>query len=376
MVLVSSLSKKSKEEAILDLNHDDRCPSRFPSRCSSSSMESVLRDECLVDPCVTANTGTQARPHATDVDKQPATDSPKTKTNRQVLRNLRESIQRKSSTPLNVEDYSASRKMTKAQEIWNAISMTPPTIYCFVYLLMGDWTPPDSYTATAVVDTVDALSYIHSTSRSRNINSCLDSPNLRRTLPPLPVLAVMIGTALHMPCSVLYHWNCAYSLDARRRVHHWSRRLDQIMIHFAAALFSYGSSGSVVYFVVCTVFNLHCMYILLGLNKKSRYQPRNNQARVGIAIFAYGLPLLIRRDYCKFLLFWCIVGISMWLFSQYPLGGWSHCAFHLAIGCVPVILIEAAKELPESQPQHLLSPANCIAGRQFIEEPDVSFFSS
>jgi hypothetical protein len=41
--------------------------------------------------------------------------------------------------------------------------------------------------------------------------------------------------------------------------------------------------------------------------------------------------------------------VSVWLFVRYPLGGWSHSAFHLVIALVPPLIMEAACQLPTSQ---------------------------
>lgn len=74
------------------------------------------------------------------------------------------------------------------------------------------------------------------------------------------------------------------------------------------------------------VFNAYCMNVLL--TEKS-VQPRNTLVRMGIAFFLPILPLIIVGKVVAALSIVIIYGIGVWLFSQYPLGGWSHTAFHL-----------------------------------------------
>ncbi|KAL7581203.1 hypothetical protein ACA910_005988 [Epithemia clementina (nom. ined.)] len=292
------------------------------------------------------------------------------------LGRLRETLIAKSK-PLNVDEYAAGREMTKLQEQWNALSMIPPTIYCLVYLLTRDWInsdlldkAQDEYTSdplnfTPQVPDTTVVSSNHNTSPwhrlmgggqafSPSSVGCLPWTFLP-ALPPLAILAVIVGTVLHMPCSFLYHWKYAHTIDRISRLNHWSRRLDQAMIHFASAIYSYASSGSVDYFIACALYNLHCMYRHAFL---SHLRPRSNQMRVGISILAYCLPILRRGDLDRFALLFLVVGTSIWLFSKYPIGGWSHCAFHLVVGFVPVILMQVAQELPVSQPQ-LMFAAQC-----------------
>lgn len=279
-----------------------------------------------------------------------------------ALRLLRQSLQAKTK-PLDVEKYAAGREMTKTQERCNAISMVPPTIYCIVYLLTGAWINPDLLEKAKEDYASDPLnfqpqwpSYNHNNHGSP-WNQMFLSPaavgclpwNFLPALPPWTILAVIVGTTVHMPFSFLYHWKYAHSLDRVSRLNHWSRRMDHSMIHFASAMFSYASSGSVDFFLACALFNLHGMY--RHFCSSSPCRPRSNQLRILIAILTYSLPLLRRGDLDKFGLFWLVVATSMWLFSKYPIGGWSHSAFHLLIGFVPVIIMQVAQELPVAQPQ-------------------------
>ena len=300
-------------------------------------------------------------------NQRPQTFPDKVKRPTRPLGKLRESIKEKSK-PLDVNEYAACREMTKTQELWNAVSMVPPTVYCFVYMCTTAWWINADLLAKAEEDYVsDPQNFIAQVSGQTTENAtwgnfraaqfspgCLHSDVLP-ALPPLTVLAVIAGTALHMPCSFLYHWKYSHTLDRIARLNHWSRRLDHAMIHLCSALYAYGSSGSLDFFLASALFNLHCMYRHFFLPHS---RPRSNQLRVAIAIIAYSLPILRRGDVWIFVLFWAIVGFGLWLFSQYPIGGWSHCAFHLVIGCVPVLLLEVAKALPVAQPELMLA-AQC-----------------
>lgn len=306
-----------------------------------------------------------------EVQQTPTTKALAEKPKRPLGR-LRETLRSKSK-PLDVEEYAAGREMTKTQEHWNALSMVPPTIYCLVYLFTSAWINSDLLEKAQEDYDADPLNFLPQIAEASKNNGspwtqvmgvgndfspssvgCLPW-NILPALPPLTILSVIVGTTAHMPFSFLYHWNYAHKLDRVARMNHWSRRLDQMMIHFASAAFSYATSGSFDFFVACALFNLHCMYRHAFL---AHYRPRSNQLRIGIAILAYSLPILRRGDLDKFGLFWLIMGTSIWLFSKYPIGGWSHCAFHFLIGLVPVILMQVAKELPVSQPQ-IIFAAQC-----------------
>jgi hypothetical protein len=62
----------------------------------------------------------------------------------------------------------------------------------------------------------------------------------------------------------------------------------------------------------------------------------------------YTLPI-VWRDISLFFECWAIIAVSVWLFVRYPLGGWSHSAFHLVIALLPPLIMEAACHLPTSQ---------------------------
>merc|ERR1712157_31379 len=165
-------------------------------------------------------------------------------------------------------------------------------------------------------------------------------PNLY-ALPPLPVVAIFIGIALHAPFSFFYHYNCATFLPPGiARIEHWSRRMDHSMIHVASAFLSYGTSGQRNYFLLNVIYNLDCVYRQF----ERRVSPKRNKLRIGISILLYTLSVLRRGDFH--------------LFAQYPIKGWSHSAFHLTISLIPYFLLQEACKLPASQPQ-IITAARC-----------------
>ena len=158
--------------------------------------------------------------------------------------------------------------------------------------------------------------------------------------PPLPVLALALGTLLHCPCSFLYHWKFATALPpGPSRLTHWSRRLDHSAIHMCSALWSYGTSGgSVPYLALNLMYNAES--ILRQFETEVR--PQRNQIRVFLAMLLYTAPLPWRGEIETFVRVWCLFVVGVWLFVSYPLKGWSHAAFHVATAFVPPILLESA----------------------------------
>jgi hypothetical protein len=270
-----------------------------------------------------------------------------------------------------LQQYMAARHMTPTQERWNAITMLPSPLYCMYFLLSGCWVHQ-----TMVREASGEHFNLETTSSSSSssgfedfinhaigdTHGCLTHslpwlPHNMPALPPLTVMAVAIGILCHAPFSFLYHWFYAHHLPAGApRTTHWSRRMDQSMIHFASACMSYATSGSWDFFVANVLFNAECIYCQF----KRKVRPRRNKIRIIISILAYVVPILRRGDLELFVKISVVLGISGWLFIYYPIGGWSHAAFHLVIACAPPLLMMAATELDSSQ-QQLKLAANCAA---------------
>ena len=69
-----------------------------------------------------------------------------------------------------------------------------------------------------------------------------------------------------------------------------------------------------------------------------------------MSILAYTIPILNRGDLVLFAECWFVLFLSGYCFIAYPLRGWSHAVFHLIICFLPPLLMEAALDLPSSQP--------------------------
>lgn len=248
-----------------------------------------------------------------------------------------------------VDEYMARREMTPLQERMNAITVIPGAFYCFLLLLSGAWLDPALVDETMQNDNMATM----------DDSKCLSSgwlPHLH-ALPPLPVIAAAFGIVCHAPFSFIYHWSYAHRLPAGiARTNHWSRRMDQAMIHFCSASMAYATSGRLDFLFANLLFNADCMYRQF----KKQVRPRRNQIRIAISVVAYTIPILRRGDWELFGTLWVIFAASFALFLLYPIGGWSHCAFHLTIALVPPLLMDAAIDLPASQEQ-LQVAAQCAA---------------
>lgn len=248
---------------------------------------------------------------------------------------------KRSKKEFDVDQYMAKREMTPFQERMNAVTVMPGGFYCIMFVISGAWLSPmfvDEYgkspAAAAPFDETQCLRWSW-------------MPHLHAA-PPLPLVAAALGIVAHAPFSFIYHWKFAHRLPAGLpRTNHWSRRMDQAMIHFCSACMAYATSGRWDYFLVNALFNLDCIYRQFI----PKVYPRRNQMRIFISLVAYTLPLLRRGDMELFIKLWSLLGISGWLFGLYPIGGWSHSVFHIVMAFVPPLLMEAAMELPSSHHQ-------------------------
>lgn len=275
-----------------------------------------------------------------------------------------------------LQQYMAKREMTPTQERWNALTMIPGPFFCMYYLLSGLWMDigmiqkaqqdTQNFGASAIYEQTesDPMRLAHWLNRwmGENDTGCLPNDHWSGlpALPPLPLLAVALGIISHAPFSINYHWTYAHALPSgAARTTHWSRRMDHVMIHFASACISYATSGSFDYFWANLLYNADCMYRQF----KHKVRPRRNKIRVLISILAYTLPILRRGHLVTFLQFWTVTFSGGWLFVSYPIGGWSHAAFHLMYALLPPILMTAALGLPASQEQMRLA-AICVTQHQ------------
>lgn len=297
------------------------------------------------------------------------------------LKQQQKQRQQQENKEFQLQQYMAKRHMTAVQEKWNALTILPNPIYCLYFLLSGMWIRTDilqqqqqqdneedvtsaAAAAAAATETVSGFGGFANYAVG-DVHGCLTPgqgwlggiiQHHMYALPPLPVMAVAFGILCHAPFSFLYHWKYAHALGTARSTH-WSRRMDQAMIHFASACMSYATSGSWDFFVANILFNADCMYRQLF---KRAVKPRRNQVRLLISILAYTMPILRRGDWNVLLPLYATFGVSGWLFLFYPIGGWSHTAFHLVIALAPPLLMMAATELPRSQEQMRLA-AMCAA---------------
>lgn len=76
-----------------------------------------------------------------------------------------------------------------------------------------------------------------------------------------------------------------------------------------------------------------------------------NKIRILMSIIAYTIPILRRGDVMLFLELWVIFSVCGWLFAKYPIGGWSHSAFHIVIALAPPLLMKVACHLIASEEQ-------------------------
>mmetsp|Transcript_772 Transcript_772/g.1767 ORF Transcript_772/g.1767 Transcript_772/m.1767 type:complete len:398 (-) Transcript_772:242-1435(-) len=255
-----------------------------------------------------------------------------------------------------VGKYMASRVMTPFQERLNAFTVLPSTYYCIMFFLSGSW-----LSQSFIQDYANEMVDDHEFDESQCITSSW-LPHLH-ALPPLPPVAAAVGILGHGPFSMIYHLKCAHALPpGLPRTKHWSRRMDQAMIHFQSVGMAYASTGRLDFFLANLLFNMDCFHRQF----LPKVVPKRNQVRLGMSIFFYTLPILMRGEFMAYFQLGIIFGVGGWLFGQYPIGGWSHAVFHIAITFVPPVMFWSALNLPSSRGQ-LEVAAHCamLAGKAF-----------
>ena len=234
------------------------------------------------------------------------------------------------------------RQMTSNQELWNSITMLPPPLYCLFVCFSGIWLTQSDIDNVSLSSSISSSSF---TDHDFDDSSCIQSswlPNFH-AIPPMTVIAMLLAVVGHSPCSMYYHLLCAYKLPpGPERMDHWTRRLDQAMIHYMSSMFSYATSAKLNYFLITMVFNIDCMYRLF---QKGMFRPKQTLYRMIGAFLMPMLPLVLRGEFGTVLLLIAIYSVSCWIFATYPFGGWSHGFFHLVIFLSNPIWMRAALKL-------------------------------
>jgi hypothetical protein len=354
----------SSQESMVTVSDDSSSTaSALDNNTNSNTTNNNINqeDESLLGTGITTTTATQS----TSLDSPSSSDEGNSKHQQKKKKKKKQSnrklLLKKSSSifpkeQMDVDKYMASREMTPFQERMNAVTVMPGAFYCIMFLLSGMWLKPsfiqEYEQELLTINTNNGVTTPTDTAAESlfDDSQCLSlgyMPHLH-ALPPLPLVAAALGIIFHAPFSFIYHWKFAHRLPSGLpRTTHWSRRMDQVMIHVCSGCMAYATSGRIDFFLVNAIFNIDCIYRQF----MEKVYPRRNQIRIFISIVAYTIPWLRRGDFTLFAKVWFLFGISGWLFSQYPIGGWSHSAFHIVMAFVPPLLMTAAVELPASQSQ-------------------------
>ena len=233
-----------------------------------------------------------------------------------------------------LEKKARERQMTCAQEVCNALTMLAPVLYALYFMLMGKWiTEEDLEQAKQGGIRIYNDINIHADNKAFFSNGheaqyfpqffeeqkhCFASSLFPHVyaFPPLPTLSMFLGFLFHAPCSIYYHLLCAFKLPSGpKRMTHWSRRLDQVMIHSMSVFHCLGYSGNVDYTLFVLAFSLDSMYRLF---QGGDHRPRRILARMILAFILPILPLLSHGRVLEFCQLIAIFATGGWLFSAYP----------------------------------------------------------
>ncbi len=267
------------------------------------------------------------------------------------LRRLLDSEISPSPSKFPCESDMQKRHMTKNQEIWNAITMIFTPLFSLYFIFSGNWITEENFVQankSLLIDNDAASKHTEFFEYPFDSDGCISSgyfPNLH-ALPPWTTMSVVIGYMLHSPCSIYYHYMCAFKLrTAKERLNHWSRRLDQAMIHIMGVFIAFGTSGSIKFSLVTLMFSLDSAFRLF----KPGFEPKSNQIRMMIAFIISILPMIKHGLYEELLKFLAIYGTFGWIFIAYPFGGYSHGIFHLGMALSNPIQLSVSTRLIVSQ---------------------------
>lgn len=244
-----------------------------------------------------------------------------------------------------------NRLMTKNQELWNAATMLlTPLIGLYFLSHSSFWITND--------DLAQAQHEMLSSSSFQYQEHCISSsyfPHLYAE-PPLATVSIVMGYLLHTPCSIYYHLLCAYHLKpGKERIHHWSRRLDQVMIQVMGMFISYGLSSSATYTFLILLYVIDSAFRLF---QSGPIRSKSNQIRMGLSIVLTVLPVAyhgFQKETAELVL---IYATSFWVFLAYPFGGYSHGIFHIVIACTNPIQLAVSTKLWSSR-ENVQTAAKC-----------------
>ena len=113
------------------------------------------------------------------------------------------------------------------------------------------------------------------------------------------------------------------------------------------------------FFAFNFIFNADCIRCHL----EEEIKPRRNQLRIIGSMLLYTSPLLFMTDEdgSRLQLFrkvWTLFVVAVWFFAAYPIGGWSHAAFHIVMVAVPPLLLDMVAEM-ETGGEWSMAAAQC-----------------
>jgi hypothetical protein len=261
-----------------------------------------------------------------------------------------------------MERIASRRQMSTSQEVWNAITMLVTPLMGLFFVLSGMWVTEEDvlHARESLLNDINNPLDLNVYREDRCIRSQV-FPRLP-AMPPVATLSIVLGYVLHSPCSVYYHLLCAFKIPpGPKRLDHWSRRLDQAMIHVMGTFVSYGISGSIKYGLISSAFTVDSIYRLF----KPIHQPQSILIRMIICFLMPLFPALIYGYFEEVFQFLLIYAVSGWMFTTYPLGGYSHGFFHLIAALSnPIQLVLSTKLLTSRQAIEIA--ATCVVAAQSL----------
>mmetsp|Transcript_39618 Transcript_39618/g.61822 ORF Transcript_39618/g.61822 Transcript_39618/m.61822 type:complete len:291 (-) Transcript_39618:2549-3421(-) len=159
------------------------------------------------------------------------------------------------------------------------------------------------------------------------------------------VATLLVAASMHLPASFTYHLSCAFR-RYEKRLDNDMRRLDQSLQHIVGAFNSLALSGSLIYFLLNSAFN---MYGVVQLWKPETSNDGKRWKLVMVSVLLYTAPMLWRGDNLNYFLALTSIGFGgisfVPAYNTTYFGGWGHSLFHTVLIVFAYALQDSARKL-------------------------------
>jgi hypothetical protein len=155
------------------------------------------------------------------------------------------------------------------------------------------------------------------------------------------VMSFCVGTALHMPFSVVYHVRCALC-QRKDRLENNLRCLDQTFIAVASIFFAFALTGSLQYSFICLLYNAATIYRLWTGRTMEVERKKERRLTLALGVMMYLIPIALMRGSLAFIKCFLTFFASAFAFAKPDMfRGFGSLIFHIGMAPYCMFLLEA-----------------------------------